>query len=101
VKILLGLGLMVLTVLPGDEMVTETKGLLQKSETFVKKSAILDLIIIAIAYDFPELSRNEVSIMMGVDLKKARIVREAMNEGSEKEHKMVIETFFGDTIWAD
>ena len=75
-----GLALMVLTILPSGEMVTAARGLLQRSETSTEGSAILDLVVTAIVYKFNELTRDEVNTMLGIELKKTRVIQEAQTE---------------------
>jgi predicted transposase/invertase (TIGR01784 family) len=75
-----GLGLMALTILPGDEMVEKARGMLQKAEISSKESAILDLVVTAIVYKFSQLSRNEVIAMLGLELKEPRAFQEIREE---------------------
>jgi predicted transposase YdaD len=84
-----GLALMVLTILPSDEMLAKAKIMLQQfseeettsTETSSKGSAILDLVITAIIYKFSELSRDEVLVMLGLELKEPRAFQETRAEG--------------------
>jgi predicted transposase/invertase (TIGR01784 family) len=85
-----GLALMVLTILPSDEMLDKAKELLQRfsieeavsTETFSAGSAILDLVITAIVYKFSELSRDEVLAMLGQELQEPRAFREIREEAT-------------------
>jgi predicted transposase/invertase (TIGR01784 family) len=87
-----GLALMVLTILPSDEMLAKAKIMLQQfseeettsTETSSKGSAILDLVITAIIYKFSELSRDEVLVMLGLELKEPRAFQETRAEGETK-----------------
>jgi predicted transposase/invertase (TIGR01784 family) len=84
-----GLALMVLTILPSDEMLAKAKIMLQRfsveeanaTETSSEGSAILDLVITAIVYKFSELSRDEVLIMLRLELKEPRAFQETRAEG--------------------
>jgi predicted transposase/invertase (TIGR01784 family) len=87
-----GLALMVLTILPSDEMLEKARGMLQRFsveattavETSIEESAILDLVITAIVYKFSELSRDEVLAMLGLELQEPRAFRETRAEGEAK-----------------
>jgi predicted transposase YdaD len=80
---------MALTILPSDEMLTKAKEMLQRlpleevtsPETFNEGSAILDLVTTAIIYKFSELTRDEVLIMLGLELEEPRAFRETRAEG--------------------
>jgi predicted transposase YdaD len=50
-------------------------------ETSNEGSAILDLVITAIGYKFSELSRDEVLVMLGLELKEPRAFQETRAEG--------------------
>jgi predicted transposase YdaD len=50
-------------------------------ETSNEGSAILDLVITAIVYKFSELSRDEVLVMLGLELKEPRAFQETRAEG--------------------
>jgi predicted transposase/invertase (TIGR01784 family) len=84
-----GLALMVLTILPSEEMLAKAKIMLQQfsveeatsPETSNEGSAILDLVITAIVYKFSELSRDEVLVMLGLELKEPRAFQETRAEG--------------------
>jgi predicted transposase/invertase (TIGR01784 family) len=83
-----GLALMALTILPSDEMLAKAKEMLQRfsmeeatsTETSSEGSAILDLVTTAIVYKFPELSRDEVLAMLGLELKEPRAFQEIREE---------------------
>jgi predicted transposase YdaD len=49
-------------------------------ETSSEGSAILDLVTTAIVYKFPELSRDEVLAMLGLELKEPRAFQEIREE---------------------
>jgi predicted transposase YdaD len=83
-----GLALMVLTILPDDQMLAKAKGMLERfsaeettsPETSSEGSAILDLVITAIVYKFSELTRDEVLAMLGLELKEPRAFQEIREE---------------------
>jgi predicted transposase/invertase (TIGR01784 family) len=83
-----GLALMALTILPSDEMLAKAKEMLQRfsmeeaisTKTFSEGSAILDLVTTAIVYKFPELTRDEVLTMLGLELKEPRAFQEIREE---------------------
>jgi predicted transposase YdaD len=82
------LGLMAMTILSSDEMLEKARGMLQRSETSDEGSAILDLVITAIVYKFAELTRDEVLIMLGLELKEPRAFRDV----KEQERRVAIES---------
>jgi predicted transposase/invertase (TIGR01784 family) len=83
-----GLALMALTILPSDEMLAKAKEMLQRfsmeeatsTETSSEGSAILDLVTTAIVYKFPELSRDEVLAMLGLELREPKAFQEIREE---------------------
>ena len=97
--LLWGMGLMALTILPSDEMLTEAKAMLQRieqPETSAEGSAILDLVVTAIVYKFAELTRDEVMIMLGIELKEPRAFREARQEGRVEAIEAILLARFGE-----
>jgi predicted transposase YdaD len=88
------MGLMALTILPSDQMLTEAKAMLQRieqPETSLEGSAILDLVITAVVYKFSELTRDEVLSMLGIELKEPRAFREVREEGKVEAKAEAIE----------
>jgi predicted transposase/invertase (TIGR01784 family) len=87
-----GLALMVLTILPSDEMLAKAKEMLERffiqettpTETSIEGSAILDLVITAIVYKFSELNRDEVLAMLGLELQEPKAFREIREETTKK-----------------
>jgi predicted transposase YdaD len=79
---------MALTILPSDEMLAKAKEMLQRfsmeeatsTETSSEGSAILDLVTTAIVYKFPELSRDEVLAMLGLELREPKAFQEIREE---------------------
>jgi predicted transposase/invertase (TIGR01784 family) len=74
----IGLGLMVLTTLEGDDATTQARGLIDRAQG---SRDIIDLISTIVVYKFSNLSRDEVDVMLGIDLEQTRVYREAKAEG--------------------
>jgi predicted transposase/invertase (TIGR01784 family) len=75
-----GLGLMVLTTLEGDNAIDEARGLIERSSA---SRAIIDLVSTIMVYKFNTLSRDEVNVMLGIELQQTRVYQEAKAEGLE------------------
>ncbi len=73
-----GLGLMVLTTLEGDEAISEAIGLIDRSQG---KRSIIDIVSTIMVYKFSNLSRDEVDVMLGIELEQTRVYREAVAVG--------------------
>jgi predicted transposase/invertase (TIGR01784 family) len=76
-----GLGLMVLTTLEGDKATSEAIGLIERAQD---SRAIIDLVSTIIVYKFSNLSRDEVDVMLGIELEQTRVYREAEEKGNVK-----------------
>jgi predicted transposase/invertase (TIGR01784 family) len=76
-----GLGLMVLTTLEGDRATAEARGLIDRAQG---NRSIIDLVSTIIVYKFSNLSRDEVDVMLGIDLEQTRVYREAEEKGNVK-----------------
>ena len=81
-----GLGLVRLVVEPEATAASLAKQLLAHSQQEVpvglSRSAIIELIETIVVYKFPQLSRQEVEVMLGLsDLKQTRVYQEALEEG--------------------
>jgi predicted transposase YdaD len=74
----IGLGLMVLTTLEGDEAITEARRSIARSQG---SKDIIELISTIIVYKFSNLSRDEVDAMLGIELQQTRVYQEAKAEG--------------------
>ena len=74
----IGLGLMVLTTLEGDDATTQARGLIDRAQG---SRDIIDLISTIVVYKFSNLSRDEVDVMLGIELEQTRVYREAKLEG--------------------
>jgi predicted transposase/invertase (TIGR01784 family) len=84
----IGLGLMVLTTLEGDNATTSARNLISRSQG---SSDIIDLISTIIVYKFSNLSRDEVNAMLGIELEQTRVYQEAQAEGEARgEARMIM-----------
>jgi predicted transposase YdaD len=72
---------MVLTTLDGDRATVEAKGLIERAQG---SRAIIDLVSTIIVYKFSNLSRDEVNVMLGIELEQTRVYREAEEKGNVK-----------------
>jgi predicted transposase/invertase (TIGR01784 family) len=77
----IGVGLMVLTTLEGDEAKTEARRAIERSDG---DRAIINLISTIVVYKFSELSREEVDAMLGIELEQTRVYQEAEQKGNVK-----------------
>ncbi len=73
-----GLGLMVLTTLDGDLATAEARRLIGQAQG---SRDIINLVSTIVLYKFNNLSRDEVDLMLGIELQQTRVYREAMAEG--------------------
>jgi predicted transposase/invertase (TIGR01784 family) len=74
----IGVGLMVLTTLEGDEAKTEARAAIERSGG---DRDIIEMITKIVVYKFNELSRDEVDAMLGIELQQTRVYQEAKAEG--------------------
>jgi predicted transposase YdaD len=74
----IGVGLMVLTTIEGEEAKIQARRAIERSGG---DRDIIELISTIIVYKFSELSRDEVNAMLGIELKQTRVYREAVAEG--------------------
>jgi predicted transposase/invertase (TIGR01784 family) len=72
------LGLMVLTTLEGEQATQSAIGLIDRAQG---SRDIIDLVSTIIVYKFSNLSRDEVDMMLGIELEQTRVYREAKAEG--------------------
>ena len=82
-----GLGLMVLTTLEGDNALNEARGIIERSSA---SRAIIDLVSTIMVYKFNTLSRDEVNVMLGIELQQTRVYQEAKAEGKAEEGKSLV-----------
>jgi predicted transposase/invertase (TIGR01784 family) len=71
-------GLMVLTILEGDEAKAQARRAIERSGG---DRDIIELVSTIIVYKFSNLSRDEVNAMLGIELEQTRVYREAKAEG--------------------
>jgi predicted transposase/invertase (TIGR01784 family) len=74
----IGLGLMVLTTLDGDLATAEARRLIGQADG---SRDIISLISTIVLYKFSTLSRNEVDLMLGIELQQTRVYQDALAEG--------------------
>jgi predicted transposase/invertase (TIGR01784 family) len=77
----IGLGLMVLTILEGDDAKVEAQRLVGQAQG---SSDIINLLSTIIVYKFSNLSRDEVDAMLGIELKQTRVYQEAQIDGEQR-----------------
>jgi predicted transposase/invertase (TIGR01784 family) len=74
----LGLGLMVLTTLEGENATKNARELIDRSSG---SKDIIDLVSTIVVYKFKNLNRDEVEAMLGLKLEETRVYQEAKAEG--------------------
>ncbi len=74
----IGVGLMVLTTLEGDTAKTEARAAIDRSGG---DRDIIEMITKIVVYKFNSLSRDEVNVMLGIELQQTRVYQEAKAEG--------------------
>jgi len=81
----LGLGLMMLTIVPQKKAIESAKFLLEQAKTQstaqLSEQAIIDLVTTIIVYKFSTLNREEVEAMLGISLEESRVYQDAKVEG--------------------
>ncbi len=83
----IGLGLMVLTTLEGDEAKAEARRLIDRNK---ESRAIINLVSTIILYKFDTLSRDEVDLMLGIELQQTRVYQEAKADGRTEEGQALV-----------
>ena len=73
----IGLGLMVLTTLEGDEAKAEARRLIDRDRD---SRAIINLVSTIVLYKFGTLTRDEVDLMLGIELQQTRVYQDAKVE---------------------
>jgi predicted transposase YdaD len=73
----IGLGLMVLTTLEGDEAKSAARRLIDRDR---ESRAIINLVSTIVLYKFGTLSRDEVDLMLGIELQQTRVYQNAKVE---------------------
>jgi predicted transposase/invertase (TIGR01784 family) len=74
----IGLSLMVLTTLEGDQATQSAIGLIARAQG---DRDIIDIVSTIMVYKFSNLSRDEVDAMLGIELEQTRVYQEARLEG--------------------
>ena len=77
VELSTGLGLMVLTTLEGDEAKAEARRLIGQAQG---SRDIINLVSTIILYKFNTLSRDEVDLMLGIELQQTRVYQDARTD---------------------
>jgi predicted transposase/invertase (TIGR01784 family) len=77
----IGLGLMVLTILEGDDAKVEARRLVRQAQG---SSDIINLLSTIIVYKFSNLSRDEVDAVLGIELEQTRVYQEAQIDGEQR-----------------
>jgi predicted transposase/invertase (TIGR01784 family) len=88
-----GLGLMVLTTLEGDEAIGEAREMITRSRQSLDENAIIEMVSTIILYKFTTLNRDEVAAMLGYkidELKQSRVYQEARQEGREEDRRETV-----------
>jgi predicted transposase/invertase (TIGR01784 family) len=78
------LSLMVLTTFEGEMAIAGAKGLIERSGSGIDGRAIIDLVTTIMVYKFNNLTRNEVDVMLGIELTETRVYQDAKAEGHEE-----------------
>ncbi len=83
----MGIGLMVLTMLEGDRATAEARRLIGQAQG---SRDIINLVSTIVLYKFNTLSRDEVDLMLGIELQQTRVYRDAIAEGEVKGEQALI-----------
>jgi predicted transposase/invertase (TIGR01784 family) len=89
----IGLSLMVLTTLEGEQATTEARSLIARS---LGNAAIIDLVSTIVVYKFKNLSRTEVDAMLGIELEQTKVYQEAFAEGEARAAARVYQEAFAE-----
>jgi predicted transposase YdaD len=88
----LSLGLLVLTILEGEEAIRQAKTMMAKARQIEAGDAIMAMLSTILFYKFKTLSRDEVNAMLGYtldELKESRAYQEIYAEGREEAQVVV------------
>jgi predicted transposase/invertase (TIGR01784 family) len=77
----IGLGLMVLTTLEGEQAKAEARRLIGRAQG---SRDIINLVSTIVLYKFDTLSRDEVDLMLGIELQQTRVYQDAEAEGATR-----------------
>jgi predicted transposase/invertase (TIGR01784 family) len=81
VELPVGLSLMKLTLLEGDAAVNEARQMINQSFLLPDGRVIIDLVSTIMVYKFSSLTRDEVDVMLGIELQQTRVYQDARAEG--------------------
>jgi predicted transposase YdaD len=91
-----GLGLMVLTTLSEKVAPEKARWLINRANLQPNSRAIIEMVTEIMVYEFANLSRVEVDLMLGIKLEETRIYREAREEGEQNIVTILLAEKFGD-----
>jgi predicted transposase/invertase (TIGR01784 family) len=77
----IGLGLIVLTTLEGDDAKTEARSLIDRNR---ESRAIINLVATIVLYKFVTLTRDEVDLMLGIELQQTQVYQDAQADGEQR-----------------
>jgi predicted transposase/invertase (TIGR01784 family) len=85
----IGLGLMVLTTLEGDDAKAEARRLVDSTQQRLgdrsqESRAIINLVSTIVLYKFGTLTRDEVDLMLGIELQQTRVYQDAQVEEGQR-----------------
>jgi predicted transposase/invertase (TIGR01784 family) len=84
----LGLALLVLTTLTNQDAPAEARYILERTQTEVTDPTvspfIIEMVTTIIAYQFTQLSRQEVETMLGLNIQETRLYQEAKEDGARE-----------------
>ncbi len=89
----IGLGLMVLTTLEGDEAVGEARRMISRSRQALDENVIINMVSTIMLSMFTTFSRDEVDAMLGYkidELKQTRVYQDALQEGREEGREEIL-----------
>nr|WP_245894375.1 DUF2887 domain-containing protein [Chamaesiphon polymorphus] len=76
----IGVGLMVLTTLEGDEAKAQARRAIERAGG---DRDIIEMISTIVVYKFSDLSREEVDAMLGIELQQTRVYQDAKADGEQ------------------
>lgn len=88
-KTSIGLGILQLLAIPKSRAAERAKQLLERAQEEIAEEAtklnVLDLIETAVVYKFPDLTWEEIEMMLGLqDLRDTKVYQQALEEGERK-----------------
>ena len=91
----LGIALLVLTILEGEEAKIEAQRLINRAKRIEAGNAIMEMVSTIMVYKFTELSRDQVNQMLNYtidELKQTRFYQEVSQEGREEGQRNLLFT---------